>query len=89
MVSLFVYMMASTLNKRIYKERRKRPKKGEFILNEYDKYFQSENKSYCLIFFALALCALALHAFAVVYNQNPVSTKNNAIHGFWLTTSFD
>ena len=28
-------MMASTLNKRIYKERRKRPKRGEFILNEY------------------------------------------------------
>ena len=30
-------MMASTLDKRIYKERRKRPKKGEFLLNEYDK----------------------------------------------------
>ena len=30
-------MMASTLTKRIYKERRKRPKRGEFIFNEYDK----------------------------------------------------
>ena len=35
--SHFLCMMASTLNKRIYKERRKRPEKGEFILNEYDK----------------------------------------------------
>ena len=30
-------MLASTLNKRLYKERRKRPKRGEFILNECDK----------------------------------------------------
>ena len=30
-------VLAKTLDKRIYKERRKRPKKGEFILNEYDK----------------------------------------------------
>ena len=40
------------------------------------------------MFFASALRALALHAFAVVCNQKPVPTKKNAIHGFWLTTSF-
>ena len=35
--SHFLCMMASTLSKHIYKERRERPKKCEFILNELDK----------------------------------------------------
>ena len=44
-------------------------------LKSYRAFNQSENKSYCLIFFTLALRALDLHAFAVVYNQKPVPTK--------------
>ena len=44
-------------------------------LKSYRAFNQSENKSYCLIFFTLALRALDLYAFAVVYNQKPVPTK--------------
>ena len=44
-------------------------------LKSYRAFNKSEDKSYCLIFFALALRVLALHAFAVVYNQKPVPTK--------------
>ena len=44
-------------------------------LKSYRAYYQSENKSYCLIFFTLALRALDLHVFTVVYSQKPVPTK--------------